>query len=104
MTSTHLSLLLRLIYSSSEVGPLLKKGLTYSQIAELIRKAVAEGLITKSDSDLTVTPAGIKIMELNESTGKERKDGGWISPEDESRIAVMAVDDIYLPNAKIVFD
>ncbi len=104
MANSHLDLLLRLVYSDSGVEPLLKYGLTYSQIAKLIRKALEDGLITKTDSVLSVTPTGLEIMRLNESTGKKRKDGGWISPEEESRITILPVDGVYLPDAKIVFD
>ena len=103
MPIAHLTLLLQLVHSNAGVDPLSKQGLTYLQIAKLTKKAIEDGLIEIIDSGWSLTDLGLEKMRLSESSGKPRKDGGWISPEIQSRIEKYSLFDIYLPHKNVKY-
>ena len=94
-----MSLLLHLIDSGSGIEPLLNRGMTYSQIAELVNVAIRDGYISKTAKELTITEKGVDRLNTLES-GKISSNAGWITPEVESRIDKIDVDDVYLPPVK----
>lgn len=94
---SYMSLLLRIISEGSGIEPLLNKGLTYSQIAELTNAAIQEGFIINSENELKLTALGQKRFKRLES-GKACSNGNWIIPETESKIDKMSIYDVYLPS------
>ena len=96
--NNNIQLLLRLINSNADVDALMRRGLRYSQIGALLENAVNEGLITDQEEGYKLTSKGKELMAYDISTKKMRRDGGWISPEDESRIDRIDKFDIYLPD------
>jgi hypothetical protein len=97
MVNSNIILLLQIINSKADIGPMLKKGLRYSQISRLTQSAKDQGFIVESDEGLSITAKGLSIMRYDIKRGKIRKDGGWISPEEESRIKSIGIDEVYLP-------
>lgn len=100
---SHLVLLLQLIARRSGAESLLRRGLTYLQISRLISDATDEGLIEQADDGYRLTESGQARIKNDVWSGKMRKDGGWISPEDESRVAVQTTDSVYLPKMRNSF-
>jgi hypothetical protein len=98
MAEFHMILLLQLINTGGEVNSLLRKGLHFSQIAQLISDAESEGFVKEENDNLVLTESGLGKMRMGLEKDKKRTDGGWISPLDELRIEKQAVDDIYLPS------
>jgi hypothetical protein len=97
MADTNLTLLLQLVSQGADVGPLLELGLRYSQISRLIRVAVERGFLAVSEQGLDLTEEGRTEMRINPLTGRRRRDGGWISPDEKSRIAHWPSNQVYLP-------
>jgi hypothetical protein len=100
IADSHLRLLLRLIAGRGSIEPLLKRGLTYAQVWNLIGEALDGKLIIKVDQGYVLTALGTKRMRSDPETGKSRSDGGWILPEEESRIEKKASEDVYLPHLR----
>jgi hypothetical protein len=98
MAESHMVLLLQLIHSGGEVNSLLRRGLQFSQIAQLMSEAELEGLVKEENDKLILTDTGLEKMRTNLENQAQRGDGGWISPLDEFRINKIPVDDIYLPS------
>lgn len=97
MINSHMILLLQIIKSKADIEPMLKRGLRYSQISRLTQSAKDQGFIEESDEGLSITAKGLSMMRYDIQRGKFRKDGGWISPEEESRINSIGIDEVYLP-------
>jgi hypothetical protein len=97
MAESHIILLLQLIHTGGEVNSLLRRGLHFSQIAQLISDAESEGFVKEENDNLVLTDSGLEKMRASLEKDKKRTDGGWISPLDEFRIDKQSVDDIYLP-------
>ena len=97
MVNSHMILLLQIIKNKADIEPIFKKGLRYSQISRLLQSAKNQGFIEESEEGLSVTAKGLSIMRYDIRRGKFRKDGGWISPEEESRIKSIGIDAVYLP-------
>jgi hypothetical protein len=103
MTESHMILLLQLIHTGGDVNSLLRRGLQFSNIAQLMSKAEADGLIKEEGDTLELTEAGFAKIKIGVESNKQRKDGGWISPLEEFRIDKLSIDDIYLPDSYTIF-
>ncbi|TSK08711.1 MAG: hypothetical protein FPO08_05250 [Geobacter sp.] len=99
MDYSHLTLLLQLVKIGSDIDPLLSRGLTYSQIAELTNIAIKDGFLCKTGHDLTITTIGEQRLKKLEN-GKISASGNWIAPEVKSRIEKKDIYHIYLPKAE----
>lgn len=85
MSGSHMILLLQLIHANGDVNSLLRKGLQFSQIAQLMSEAEVSGLLKEEDDNLVLTEAGFAKIKTGIESNKQRKDGGWISPLDKFR-------------------
>ncbi|MGO9116874.1 MAG: hypothetical protein ACLQPD_04590 [Desulfomonilaceae bacterium] len=97
MADANLVLLLQLVSQGADMGPLLQLGLRYSQISRLIRVAVEKGFLKATEERLDLTPEGQAEMRISPLTGRPRKDGGWVSPDEKSRVAQPPSNQVYLP-------
>jgi len=94
----HLILLIQLISSRGGFGPLLNKGLTYSQISALIEEGFKSGYLSENtDNDLIVTENGLSFLR------EHCKKSLWITHQDKYRIPRSNVKDVYLPELKSSF-
>jgi hypothetical protein len=103
MTDSHMILLLQLIHADGDVNSLLRKGLQFSQIAQLMSEAEVSGLLKEEGDKLVLTEAGFTKIKAGVENNKQRRDGGWVSPLEELRIDKISVDDIHLPDSYTVF-
>ena len=92
-----LYLLLRLVHTAAPVDPLLKRGLEYSQIAELIRSAEDAELVVIGPEGLALTSKGDELLRTDIRGAPAGSPGTWIRPLDEYRIPRLSPDDVYLP-------
>ena len=100
MKEQHLILLLQIIRHNGRIDSLVRAGFEYSQIANFIDAAKAEGLIYDKDDILTLSQNGIERLEkLNEKFGRKNADG-WISPQEEYRCKKIDINEIYIPSKK----
>ena len=97
MADSNLILLLQLINANADVDPLIRRGLRFLQISRMISDAVESGYIEEVEGKLLVTAKGHKLIKSYSSKGEIRRDGGWISYEDESRIDSIPINSPYLP-------
>lgn len=94
MSESNLILLLQLIKDNADAGSLIERGLRYQQIGELINRALKENFIEHGKKDLALTEKGIEKIRHG------RPDGGFISPEQQSRIKSISINKIFLPKDK----
>ena len=101
MNDRYMSLLLQIVYAGADVNPLINSGLTYPQISKLIRHAIADGFIeenvSEKEREFVLTMSGLAFMREGGDFKSVRKDGGWIKPDVNSRIAKLEIYDVYLP-------
>jgi hypothetical protein len=97
MKDSHLILLLQIINAETDIKALQKKGLSFSQIAQLISDSIDKGYVIREKGSLRLSKEGLEKMRESVDSTHSRKDGGWISPIDEFQIDRWSLDDIYLP-------
>lgn len=95
----NLLLLLRVLRGNGSVETLIGYGLTFSQIGRLLVEAKEKRLIEERGGGLALSEAGIALIGRS-ADHVVRRDGGWIHPEDISRIDPIPVDDVYLPTPR----
>ena len=98
MAEKFTTLLLQIINAKADVNALLKRGVRYSQIAKLIADALSREFIREGEKGFEVTEKGIQKIRADAESGVYRKDGGWITKEEESKIEKIDIYDIYLPS------
>jgi len=101
VSAFHMTLFLQIINAGSSIDPLIKRGLTYSQIASMLNDAKLSGYIEENEGKLVLTESGLKVMRCTGASS--RADGGWISPSEESKIPKKSIYDVYLPSQKESF-
>jgi hypothetical protein len=89
--------LLQLVYAKGDVNQLIRQGLSYAQIANLIVDCIASDLITETNGALTLTEGALQLIRTDPTTGAQRKDGGWISPVEHRRVDKIPLESVYLP-------
>jgi predicted transcriptional regulator len=98
MSKKNKILLLHLIKSGGNVKQLLREGLTYKNISELIETLVNEELITYDDEKIRLTEVGNKFLESERIIIIKQNKNLWIDKEKESRIPKLGKDFVFLPN------
>ncbi|MFA7361975.1 MAG: hypothetical protein WC139_13165 [Candidatus Kapaibacterium sp.] len=97
MDNKFLILLLQIINGNGNISPLLKLGLTYSQIAEYTDYAIEKRYISTKYKTLKLTKFGIdKIGKINKELYINNSNK-WISPQEEYRIEKISIEEIYIP-------
>lgn len=95
----HLKRLLTAISNKSPLEALVKNGLEYSQIYELIDMALDLEYLVYDEDDLVLTDSGIGLI----SDGpKLTKGGEWILPDDGSRIDKIEIDAVFVPSRQTI--
>jgi len=96
MLNSHKFLLLRILYRGEDIDPLVNKGLTYTQIAEMLSALIADGYLIKKEGSFALTEKA--ILSVNKISNKFNiKKSDWIREDIESKIDRIDVTDIYLP-------
>ena len=98
MKNKYFQILLYIISKNENLDPLLKTGLEYPQIANLILEAKNKELIKEENGKLVLTDSGINFY--NELK-KQKTDGHWVMPDDKSRIEKLKLSDIFVPKKKL---
>lgn len=93
-------LLLKIIDSNGRISLLRDRGLSYSQVAMLIKKQEDEGNIVVTEEDISLTNQGSKILKENISKIAPRKKDQWILPQEHLYKKPISLDQIVLPKNK----
>jgi hypothetical protein len=92
--------LLHIIHYQLPSDRLLKFGLEYSQIANLLLQVEGDGLVINSEKGLVLTDAGLKMLKELKNKLNPSHYPGWIIPSEEYRVPKKDKFDIYLPRKK----
>jgi len=103
MLNPRKKLLLELIHTESDVGPLVEEGLLYSQIAQMLAELADERLVRMEKGKPLLTDAGLAELRRDDRTGKRRSDGGFIVPLFDAKVDKLAIDAVYLPPKRFSF-
>jgi hypothetical protein len=95
-SESNLILLLQLINAGADVDALLRRGLQYSQIADLILEATEKELVKDVETKLEITALGLEKIKNAKSLSNVK--GNWISPLDELRVKPIGIDELFLPS------
>ena len=93
-------LLLKIIKSKSRISLLCDRGLSYSQVAILIKNQENDGNIVVSDVGIHLTSKGQKILEEEISKSVPKTKDQWILPQEHLYKEPIPFDKIVLPKNK----
>lgn len=93
-------LLLKIIDSNGRISLLRDRGLSYSQVAMLIKEQEDEGNILVTEEDISLTNQGSKILKENISKIALRKKDQWILPQEHLYKKPISLEQIVLPKNK----
>lgn len=95
--ANHLKKLLRLVKASNPVESLLKDGLEYSQVFELMTLGINRGYLRMIEEGLSLTNDGEKYIKETSGGEPPRTDAGWIETADSFRIKKQGLMKPFLP-------
>ena len=102
LSNQKLYSLLYVINNNSNIKRLIHIGLTYSEIADIIKTLLEEKLILNQEK-LELTESGKKLFHELESEYKNTEKDKWIEKEKKSKIDKIDKDFIYLPDPKELY-
>src|SRR5687767_7502597 len=85
LPSPNVVLLLQVLRGDGDVGPLIARGLEYSQVVELMQEARSVGLTQRIGTRTELTQAGLSLLAESAKRHHRVEFGGWIRPLDEYR-------------------
>ena len=93
-------LLLKIIKYGGKLSFLRSRGLTYSQIAMLIKKQEDERNVLITDDNIILTPQGDQLLNNSISKIIPREKDQWIVPQEHLYVSPISFDKIILPKGK----
>lgn len=97
MDENKLYLLLNVIFRNSSVKKLTRRGITFSEIAELTNKAIQEELVINSKEKIVLTIKGKKILKKLEIKYKKTNKDEWIEKDLKNKISKIDKNSLFLP-------
>lgn len=91
-------LLLKIVKDKADVSVLLKKNVTYSEIASLLKEHIEEGNVHILSNDIVLTTKGLITLEREIGQSLPKEKDLWITPQYNKRKASRDIDKIVLPN------
>lgn len=101
IAESHFVILLQLIQANADIDALLKRGLQFPQIVDLIARAKSEEFIEEQDEGYNLTEKGINYLTAN---SRNIGSGNWISAYDQFRIEKIPIEEIFLPDIISMLD
>lgn len=102
MKDEHVIYLLQVVKNNGNLSPLSSK-YSYAHIAQEISCFIQQGYIADDNGFLELSAAGLKYLKQLQRK-QEAGYGGFIQPQIEYKITASSIDDIYIPDAKIIKD
>lgn len=98
MNEKNIYTLLSIVKNNGDVKRLTRLGLDFSNIAELTKIAIKNNFLDYKDGVILLTETGNEEIIKLEGKFKQTNKDLWIEAENESKIAVIDKDFIFLPN------
>lgn len=93
-------LLLKIVESQWRFSLLYDRGLSYSQIAELIKRQNDLGNLVVGEDYIKLTPCGRKVLEDNLGKIFTREKDQWVLPQEHRYRKPLSINEIVLPKGK----
>lgn len=92
----HITNLIRLIFAKAELSELIKSGLRYSQISQLLEKAIELEYIESKEGGFIVTNKGLSL--IHKKSSSDHTGRGWLRPLEDRKTEKIDLMSIYLPS------
>ena len=96
--------LLKIVKFERNLNSLKRLGMSYKAIAEFSEFAAKEDYIVLNDEGISLTKKGEEHYSRLEKVNKRVNKDQWIEREEDSRIAQMDPNEIYLPNQRTIVE
>jgi hypothetical protein len=97
MKEKEIYLLLNAIKKNTDIKRLVREGLSYTDIAQLTKRAIANGLITYEDEKVNLSEQGAKLYEQIMDSYKRTNKEEWIEKAEKNRIEKIDKNFIFVP-------
>lgn len=98
MEKSYITLILHKIKTNGRSEILLRKGLSFKQIAHFTERAIELGLIEFINEKISITDIGLVFYEENIDLIKDTDKESWIELDKRNKIFSEDINFIYLPN------
>ncbi len=98
MRKKNIILLLHLIKSNGNIKQLIREGLTYKNISDLLETLVIKELIIYDNQKIKLTKTGDEYLKNGQQIIKKQDKNLWIETENKSKIPKLEKKFIFLPN------
>lgn len=89
--------LLKVLQRNGDVSLLLRQGLSYVQIANLMDKMIEDGTLLEREDGIQVTEKGMSLLGYYESRLSFKKKVDWIAFLETEKFEPISLTEIYLP-------
>lgn len=97
MKEREIYFLLNAIKKNTDIKRLVREGLSYTDISNLTKKAIANGLLTYNDEKISLSEQGDLLYEQIKNTYKRTNKDEWIEKDEKSRIDKIDKNFIFVP-------
>ncbi|WP_379088844.1 hypothetical protein [Pedobacter sp. UC225_65] len=95
-----LYILLTIVKKNGDVRQMLKEGVSFKEIGDLINTGLELKLLVFVDDEIKLTTAGKTKINKEWVNFKSTNKADWILPDVKNKISKMGKNDIYLPNER----
>lgn len=97
MKERQITTLLHIINSKGNVKLLIREGLTFKKITELMEECVSQDYLTYENESIILTGKGIEFLENSLNTLKKTNKNEWIEKDVKNQIAKKDKSFIFVP-------
>ena len=98
MIDQNLVSLLLVVSDQANFNSLVKKGISYIEIATLTENAIKEGYLSYVDKKIKLSDSGIQYLKDHHEILKKRSKDEWISKDIKSQIKKINKNTIFVPD------
>lgn len=97
MKDRKLVTLLHIIQSNGNVKRLLREGMSFKELTQLINVAIGKGFLTYENEKVALTKSGVELLTLELDILKNQNKDEWIKKDFKNQIPKLDKNSIFLP-------
>lgn len=98
MNEKHLYILLKVIKNNTNVLQLVREGLSFSKIADLMSSSIKDGYIERDDNKVFLSEEGLNKFKALDSIFKKTNKKEWIKEDSKHKIPKLDKNSLFLPS------
>lgn len=97
MRESTLILMLQLVKNNGSIESIVRRGYSYTQIANFIKQLIIDGWVINDNGLLKLSDEGNEKFNVINKKLNRNNSSSWISPQEEYKVDGITKFDVYLP-------